>query len=138
VHKGSTQTNKKIKERVQNQRSKGTKGALVWRTGLSGVPPDSVQCTRTVQLQTRHPRISLGVLRYNSPDCPVHQRSNGSFTQRSTAKAADSVNSEEQCAQKSEQSSEAHQTVNCACPVRHWTVRCHKKTKLQWSIAPEP
>jgi hypothetical protein len=26
-------------------------------------------------------------LRYNSPDCPVHQRSNCSFAQRSTAKA---------------------------------------------------
>jgi hypothetical protein len=57
--------------------------------------PDNVRCTRTVQLQTRHPRVSLGVLCYNSPDCPVHQRSNGSFAQRSTAKAEDS---EEQCA----------------------------------------
>jgi hypothetical protein len=38
------------------------------------VPPDNVRCTRTVQLRTRHPRVSLGVLRYNSPDCPVcHQ-----------------------------------------------------------------
>jgi hypothetical protein len=117
VHKGSTQTNKKIKERVQNQRSKGTKGALVWHTGLSSVPPDSVRCTRTVQLQTRHPRVSLGVLRYNSLDCLVHQRSNGSFTQWPTTKATDSVNSEEQCAQKSKQSSEVHQTVNCICPV---------------------
>jgi hypothetical protein len=34
-------------------------------------------------------------LRYNSPDCPVHQRSNDSFAQRSTAIAEDS---EEQCA----------------------------------------
>jgi hypothetical protein len=31
--------------------------------------PDSVRCTRTVQLQTRHPRVSLGALLYNSPDC---------------------------------------------------------------------
>jgi hypothetical protein len=33
-------------------------------------------------------------------DCPVHQRSNGYSAQRSTAKAADSINSEEQCVQR--------------------------------------
>jgi hypothetical protein len=31
-----------IHDRVQIQRSKETECALVWRTGLSGVPPDSV------------------------------------------------------------------------------------------------
>jgi hypothetical protein len=35
------------------------------------------------------------MLRYNSPDCPVHQRSNGYFAQRSPAKAEDL---DEQCA----------------------------------------
>jgi hypothetical protein len=59
---------------VQIQRSKETKCALVWRTGLSGVPPDTVQCTRTVQYPTRHSRVSQGALRYNSPDCPVCHR----------------------------------------------------------------
>jgi hypothetical protein len=45
--KGSQQTNTKIKERVQNTGAKDNlKAALVWRTGLSGVPPDSVRCTR--------------------------------------------------------------------------------------------
>jgi hypothetical protein len=34
-----------------------------------------------------------------SPDCPVHQRSNGYPAQRSTATAPLRVNSEEQCAQ---------------------------------------
>jgi hypothetical protein len=33
------------------------------------------------------------MLRYNSLDCPVHQRSNGSFAQRSTAKAEIQMNS---------------------------------------------
>jgi hypothetical protein len=32
---------------VQTKRAKDNpKAALVWRTGLSGVPPDSVRCTR--------------------------------------------------------------------------------------------
>jgi hypothetical protein len=43
--KGSTQTKKKSKG--SNKKSKRQpKAALVWRTGLSGVPPDSVRCTR--------------------------------------------------------------------------------------------
>jgi hypothetical protein len=39
-------------ERVQTKRAKdNTKAALVWRTGLSGVPPDSVRCTREFQFK---------------------------------------------------------------------------------------
>jgi hypothetical protein len=38
------------------------------------VPPDSVRCTRTVQLRTSHLRVSPAPLRYNSPDCPVCHR----------------------------------------------------------------
>jgi hypothetical protein len=35
-----------------NKRAKGQpKAPLVWRTGLSGVPPDSVRCTRGLQLE---------------------------------------------------------------------------------------
>jgi hypothetical protein len=74
VHKGSTQTNKRSKLRFKNKGAKEPKGALVWRTGLSGVPSDSVQCTRNVQLRTLHLRVSQKSLRYNSPDCPVCHR----------------------------------------------------------------
>jgi hypothetical protein len=82
------------------------------------VPPDSVRCTRTLQCQTRHSWVSKGVLRYNSPDCPVHQRSNGSFAQRSTAKKLEyHMNSEKQCVQSQSRPSEAHRTLNSACPV---------------------
>jgi hypothetical protein len=38
VHKGSTQTNKKIKLRFKKKGAKKPKCALVWRTGLSGAP----------------------------------------------------------------------------------------------------
>jgi hypothetical protein len=58
VHKGSTQTNKISKLGFKSKGAKEPKGAMVWRTGLSGMPPDSVRCTRTVQLQTRHLRVS--------------------------------------------------------------------------------
>jgi hypothetical protein len=76
-------------KRVQEERSKGNRS--VWRTGLSGAPPDSVRCSREDRLQTLHLRVSQAHLRYNSPDCPVCHRTvrctNGATTictQRST------------------------------------------------------
>jgi hypothetical protein len=45
-----------------------------WRTGLSGVPPDRVRCTRTVQYSTSHSQEFGDALRYNSPDCLVCHR----------------------------------------------------------------
>jgi hypothetical protein len=63
--------------------------------------PDSVRCTRTVQLRTGHLWVSAAPIRYNSPDCPVHQRSNGSFSQRSTAKVEET---QLQCANSARQS----------------------------------
>jgi hypothetical protein len=52
------------------------KCALVWRTGLSGVPPDSVRCPvhQGLQLRTAHLWEFWRPLRYNSPDCPVAHR----------------------------------------------------------------
>jgi hypothetical protein len=46
--------------------------------------PDSVRCTRTVQMSNSHSREFQGALRYNSPDCPVCQRSNDYLRQQST------------------------------------------------------
>jgi hypothetical protein len=68
------------------------------------VPSDSVRCTKVVQMSTSHSREFGDVLRYNSPDCPVCQRSNGSLHQRSTLQSATMMNSAatESEAQKSE------------------------------------
>ena len=46
---------------------------------LSFGASDTVRCTRAVQLRTSHSREFQGSLRYNSPDCPVSQRSNDSL-----------------------------------------------------------
>jgi hypothetical protein len=117
---------------IKKQRSKETKCALVWRTGLSGVPPDSVRCTRSVQGSTSHSRVSSGALRYNSLDCQVCHRivrcdSAATTTLRNgrLQKHGVQMNSEEQCAQSQSRGSEAHRTLNSVCPVRHQTVRCH-------------
>jgi hypothetical protein len=47
------------------------KAAMVWRTGLSGVPPDSVWCTMENSLQLLSFGFQKMALHYNSPDCPV-------------------------------------------------------------------
>jgi hypothetical protein len=44
--KGSQQTNRKTEKGFKDREQSQPKCALVWRTGLSGVPPDSVRCTR--------------------------------------------------------------------------------------------
>jgi hypothetical protein len=63
------------------------------------VPSDSVRCTRAVQLQTSHSQEFEDAFRYNSPDCPVSQQSNGSLLiQRSTVE----MSKRNSAAQKSE------------------------------------
>jgi hypothetical protein len=77
VHKGSTQTNKRLK--------KGFKYKGVRNRVCPGLAHWTVWCTRTVQSQTIHSRVFASTLHYNSPDYPVHQRTNGYPAQRSTA-----------------------------------------------------
>jgi hypothetical protein len=70
--KGSHLANKKTKYWVQTKEQGPTEGTLVWCTGLSGAPPDTVRCTREDRLQTLHLREFSEQARYNSPDCPVY------------------------------------------------------------------
>jgi hypothetical protein len=65
---------KRSKLGFKRKEQKKPKRTLVWRTGLSGVPPDSDRCTRVDRPPTLHLRVSLGALRYNSPYCPVCHR----------------------------------------------------------------
>jgi hypothetical protein len=143
--KGSTQTNKKIQVRVQKKGAKETEenpGLAHWtvRCATRQCPVHQGRST-----QTLHLRVSVEPLRYNSPDCPVGHRTvrcasgataiepNGQL-QRSPA----NVNSAQIVRAVSEQRQKAHQTVNSACPVRHWTVRCPKMSELQRSKPSEP
>jgi hypothetical protein len=89
---------KRSKLGFKRKEQKKPKRTLVWRTGLSGVPPDSVRCTRDRTDQTLHLRFSGEPLRYNSLDCPVCQWSNGYRAQRSTPTV---TCNHEQCADSS-------------------------------------
>jgi hypothetical protein len=131
--------NKPIKRprKGSNKESKRQpKCALVWCTGLSGVPPDSVRCTREPdsELLTFGNSGSHSAIIHRTVRCstglsgvPAEQRllhANGHLQRAVNAL---------QCAHKSEQSQKAHQTVNSDCPVHHRTVRWPRRQKLQRS-----
>jgi hypothetical protein len=42
---------KRLRKGSNKESKRQPKGTLVWRTGLSGVPPDSVRCTRTLEAE---------------------------------------------------------------------------------------
>jgi hypothetical protein len=73
--------NKKTKNWVQQREQGITEVCLVWRTGLSGVPPDSVRCTRGLhaehltfgKIQSRFAIIHRTV-QCHTGQCPVLQR----------------------------------------------------------------
>jgi hypothetical protein len=85
--KGSHQTNKKTENDSNIESKSHPKCPLVWRTGLSGAPPDSVRCTRdsNSELLTFRNSGSQYVIihrtvRCSTGQCPVCQRSNGYFS----------------------------------------------------------
>jgi hypothetical protein len=51
VPKAQLKTNTDIKKGSKRKEQRKPKCSLVWRTGLSGVPPDNVWCTRVNQLK---------------------------------------------------------------------------------------
>jgi hypothetical protein len=108
------------------------KCSLIWRTGLSGVPPDSVRCTRVNQLKL----LSFGFPRHSS--AIIHRTvrcattlSGAPAKQRLSAHNSQlwRMNSESQCCGRSQSSrSEGHRTLRCDtrrsgvtpdCPVPH-------------------
>jgi hypothetical protein len=77
------------------------------KSGLNFGAPDNVRCTRPVQLRTSHSREFQDDLRYNSPDCPVSQRSNDSL------RANDSLQYATVCNSAAAEVG-GHQTVRCS------------------------
>ena len=114
---------KRSKLGFKRKEQKKPNRTLVWRTGLSGVPPDSVRCTREINYEL----LSFGFLESHSaiihrlsgvaPDCPVCQRSNGYSATVDSNGNLKSATVRGQFAQKSEQRQKVHRTVNSDCPV---------------------
>ena len=127
--KGSTQTNQKNKLGLKRKEQKGTEGCLVWRTGLSGVPPDSVRCTtgqcpvyQGASARTPHLRVSQAQLRYNSPDMSGAHRTVRCTSGATAICAQRSTPTDEQCrgrSQSSDQRGTGLSGVTADCPVPH-------------------
>jgi hypothetical protein len=83
------------------------KCALVWRTGLSGVPPDSVRCTRDpdAELATFGKIGGHSTIIHRTVRCA--SGATATSRQRSTANAFNAL----QCALESEQRQKAHRTA---------------------------
>jgi hypothetical protein len=143
-HKPIKRSKLGFKRKEQNK----SKRTLVWRTGLSGVPPDSVRCTRVNQLKL----FTFGFLQEHS--AIIHRTvrcatglSGVPSRLSSVPTGVTAISATVDCAvprqryssrQKLEQVPEAHRTVNNACPVRHRTVWCTKLSELQRSKPSEP
>jgi hypothetical protein len=119
------------------------KGTLVWRTGLSGVPPDSVRCTREpdaelatfLKIRGRSAIIHWTV-RWRTGQCLVaHRTVRCASGATATSSATVDCNTFNVClrAQRSEHAQLAHQTVYRRCPVHHRTAQRPHKSELQWS-----
>jgi hypothetical protein len=134
-HKPIKSPRKGSNRKKQNQ----PKAALVWRIGLSGVPPDSVRCTREIHSELlsfeflgRHSAIIHWTVRCSTrlSDVPsgatvasATVEFNGRLT---TLQCADSSRSQSR-------RQKAHRTVNSTCPVHHQTVRWPHMSELQRS-----
>jgi hypothetical protein len=106
-------------------------------TGQCPVHQDRTESNKPLSGFSRRTLLKITGLSGVSPDCPVCQRSNDYFAQRSTAKVPDARNS---ARQSQSVESEAHQTVNSTYLVRHRTVRCaHRQqpspTATRWLVA---
>jgi hypothetical protein len=131
--------NKPIKRLTKdsNRESKSKpKCALVWRTGLSSVPPDSVRCTRdsnsellTFGNSGGRSAIIHRTVRWCTGLSGVPAEQRLLPRQRSPATAFNAL----QCVQISGLRQKAHRTVYRTCPVHHRTVRCTRRQKLQRS-----
>jgi hypothetical protein len=119
VHKGSTQTNKKIKLGFKKKGAKKPKCALVWRTGLytselftfGFLWPHSAIIHRTI-------RCATGL-----SGAPVEQRLFGATVDCTVPLTALQFATEVRA--------EVRGAPDSVCPVRHRTVRCHQKSALQ-------
>jgi hypothetical protein len=76
----NTKPIKRTRQGSKERSKKKPKCSLVWHTGLSGVPPDNVRCTREDCLQTLHLRVSEAqptiihrTVRCTTGQCPVLQ-----------------------------------------------------------------
>jgi hypothetical protein len=105
------------------------KGTLVWRIGLSGVPLDSVRCTRDLEaeLATFGKMGGRSAIIHRTVRCA--SGATATSRQRSTATAFNAL----QCAPDSEHAQLVHRPVYRTCLVHHRTAQRPHQSELQRS-----
>jgi hypothetical protein len=124
--------NKPIKRprKGSNKESKRQpKGTLVWRTRLSGAPPDSVRYTRELEAEL----ATFGKMGGRS--AIIHRTVWCASRATTTSCATVDYNAFNAClrAQRTEQRQTAHRTVYRSCPVHHRTAQRPHQSELQRS-----
>jgi hypothetical protein len=61
VSKAHNKPIKRPRNGSNKENKRQPKGTLVWRTGQSGVPPDSVRCTRELEAELATRELSIGI-----------------------------------------------------------------------------
>jgi hypothetical protein len=126
-----------VKRKGSNKGSKvKPKAALVWRTGLSGVPPDSVRSTResNSKFASHGNSGNRSAIIHRTVRCNTGL--SGVLAEQRLLRANGRLQNAFnvlQCAPESEQRQKAHRTVYSDCPVQHRTVRWPRIQKLQRS-----
>jgi hypothetical protein len=132
--------NKPIKRprKGSNKKSKRQpKCVLVWRTGLSGVPPDSVRCTRepNSELLTFGNSGSRSAIIHRTVRCASEVTA--TQRQRSSARTINAL----QCAparRSQNRRQKAHRTVNSDCPVAQLAEAPTVRTQRPGDVAGAP
>jgi hypothetical protein len=115
---------------VQTKRAKDIlKGTLVWRTGLSGVPPDSVRCTRALEAEL----ATFEKIRGRSAIIHRTVRCASGATATSRATVDCNTFNVRLRAQRTEHTQLAHRTVYRTCLVHHRTDQRPHMSELQRS-----
>jgi hypothetical protein len=105
------------------------KGTLVWRTGLSGVPSDSVWCTRALdpELATFGKMGGRSAIIHRTVRC-----ASGATATLCATVVCNAFNARLR-AQRTEQRQTAHRTVYRTCPVHHRIAQRPHQSELQRS-----
>jgi hypothetical protein len=126
VHKVQHKSRKKSSLGLNLKRSKELEWAENWRTGLFGVPPDSVQCTRAVHFKPATLENS------RAPSAIIH-RTVRCATRLSGEPAEQRLSAPTVDFDRRNNAAKYRAEVRAAKSEWHRTIRFRKKTKIQRS-----
>jgi hypothetical protein len=120
---------KRPRKSSNKENKRQPKGTLVWRTGLSGVPPNSARCTRALDAEL----ATFGKMGGRSATIHRTVRCASGATATSRATVECNAFNARLRAQRTQHAQLAHRTVYRTCPVHHRTAQRPHLSELQRS-----